>query len=255
MQSLLFLALLASAASDTRTATYRTACAPAAYEAWSIQFEADGSSKAGHDRSNLYCYYDGRADMSEYRGLDKSNQPYYHGVSVTIWNDDRSIGRSLWAMVGTDGYTDIELRWDGDKLVSETEGREPQGTFLGRTTSEFHPGGDFKFVMERSYDGGETWISPRNTIEYLKTPTPPPALPENWAPQLSYADQFVGEGGMIILDGFAWGRFVENQDGAPVGFTFASVAPKGDGWVWRTLNWTFEDGVADISDIPLGSPE
>ncbi|NOX94507.1 MAG: hypothetical protein GXP04_05250 [Alphaproteobacteria bacterium] len=242
---------MVSTESSAEIVTYRTHCEPATFEARSVEYNADGTSRGEHNRSNTYCFYAGDADMSEYRGIDKNNQTYYHGVSVTIWDKNREIGRTLWTMVGADAYTDIHLLWEDGKLSSEGLGHESKRSFLERASTEFYPGGDYKFVMDRSYDGYD-WISSRNTIEYLKTPMLPPDLPSEWAPRISYGVHFVSEGGgVIILDGNAWGKFIENEQGEPIGFIFASVAPKNGSWVWRTLTWTFKDGIADVIDAPL----
>ena len=227
-------------------------CEPATFEAWSTVFDAAGNSQSNHDRSAQYCFFDGRADLVEYRSLDANGRAVFHGVSVTIWNAERSGGRTLWAMVGVDGWTDIQVHWQDRQLVSTGQGHDPEGAFDERWTTTFTPGGDQHFVMDRSFDGGQTWVAPKNIIEYLKSTALPGPLPGEWSPQLAaFAPGLVDDGGMIILDGNAWGKFIANDSGEPVGFVFVSVAPKDGGWVWRTLAWTIDDGVTDVADTPL----
>lgn len=227
-------------------------CEPAVFEAWSTVFDSEGGSKSNHDRSTQYCFDDGRADIAEYRSLDATGRAVFHGASITIWNAERTAGRTLWAMVGVDGWTDIKLRWQDQKLVSDGKGHDPEGEFIERWTTTFTPGGDQHFVMDRSFDGGESWVAPKNIIEYLKTTAKPWPLPTEWSEQFApFAPHLVGKDGMIFLDGNAWGKFTHNNRGEPVGFRFASVAPKDGQWVWRTLTWSYDEGVTDVADTPL----
>lgn len=252
MLQLIILAAMLLAASEVPDNAAAPACEPAVFEAWSTVFDGDDGSQSNHDRSALYCFDDGRADIAEYRSLDATGQAIFHGASITIWNAERTAGRTLWAMVGVDGWTDIQVRWQDQKLVSEGKGHDPQGRFIERWTTTFTAGGDQHFVMDRSFDGGDTWVAPKNIIEYLKSMAKPWPLPTEWSEQFApFAPQLVGDGGMIFLDGNAWGKFTRNDRGEPVGFTFASVAPKDGQWVWRTLTWSYDEGVTDVEDVPL----
>lgn len=224
-------------------------CEPAVFEAWSTVFDQAGGSQSNHDRSTQYCFHDGRADIAEYRSLDSHGRAVFHGASITIWNEQRDRGRTLWAMVGVDGWTDIEVRWQNQELVSTGKGHDPEGAFDERWTTTFMSGGDQHFEMDRSFDGGTTWVAPKNVIEYLKSEAVPGPLPAQWSPQfVDFAPDLVDEGGMIFLDGRAWGKFLLNSRGEPTGFRFASIAPKDGHWVWRTISWSFEEGVTDVSD-------
>ena len=228
------------------------ACEPAVFEAWSTVFNAAGESQSSHDRSAHYCFHDGRAEIAEYRSLGANGNAVFHGASITIWNDAHDGGRTLWVMVGVDGWTDIKIRWHDQKLVSEGKGHDPEGAFIERWKTEYTPAGDQHFVMDRSFDDGATWVAPKNIIEYLKSTATPGPLPTEWSARFAaFAPTLVDDGGMIILDGTAWGRFTENGRGEPTGFTFASVAPKDGQWVWRTISWTVDEGVSDVSDTPI----
>jgi hypothetical protein len=227
-------------------------CEAAVFEAWSTVFDAAGGSQSNHDRSAHYCFDDGRTEIAEYRSLGADGNVAFHGASITIWNAGRSKGRTLWVMVGVDGWTDIQVRWQDPELVSTGKGHDPEGVFLERWTTTFTPGGDQHFVMDRSYDGGTNWIAPTNIIEYMKSTAQPVPLPTEWSPQFSaFAPDMVEADGMILLDGNAWGKFTRDSLGAPAGFKFASVAPKDGQWVWRTISWTYEKGVTEVSDTPL----
>ncbi|WDI30501.1 hypothetical protein PUV54_11085 [Hyphococcus flavus] len=244
--------LLAADTSATDLPNYRHACENATFEAWSTSFNEDSSSSSNHDRTAQYCFYEGRGEISEYRSLGQSGEPVFQGASITLWDNDRSVGRTLWVMVGVDGHTDIQLRWEGARLMADGKGHDPKGEFIERWSTDFSRGGDQHFEMSRSYDGGETWIEPFNIIEYLKTPTAPPPLPSEWSQQFeAFAPNLAPEGGMIFLDGTAWGKFSLDDNGSPVGFQFASVAPKNGDWVWRLMSWTFENGIISVDDTSL----
>lgn len=252
MLQLFAIAALSLAAAEIPDSTAAPACEPVIFEAWSTVFDGKGGSQSNHDRSAHYCFDDGRADIAEYRSLDVNGRAVFHGASITIWNADRSQARTLWAMVGVDGWTDIRVRWLDGELVSTGKGHDPEGAFLERWTTTFMPGGDQHFRMDRSFDDGESWVAPKNTIKYLKSTARPAPLPTEWSEQLAaFAPAIVADGGMIFLDGTAWGRFTRNDAGESTGFMFASVAPKDGQWVWRTLTWTYADGVTDVSDTPL----
>jgi hypothetical protein len=252
MLNLLAAASLLLAEPETQGNAAAPACEPAVFEAWSTVFDATGESQSNHDRSTHYCFDDGRAEIAEFRSLDANGRAVFHGASITIWNAGHSQGRTLWAMVGVDGWTDIQVRWQDEQLVSTGKGHDPEGAFLERWTTTFAPAGDQHFVMDRSFDGGATWVAPKNVIEYLKSTAQPDPLPAEWSPRFAdFASALVDEEGMIFLDGTAWGKFTRNNLGEPVGFTFASVAPKEGQWVWRTMSWTYEDGVTGVLDTPL----
>ena len=115
-------------------------------------------------------------------------------------------------MVGVDGWTDIQLRWEGEELQSAGVGHDPEGAFLERWTTRFQPGGDEHFVMSRSYDDGASWRSPTNVIEYLRSTAALPRLPARWSEAFAgFAPARVPEGGMILLDGNAWGAVPTRQ--------------------------------------------
>ncbi|NJM35907.1 MAG: hypothetical protein HC850_15815 [Rhodomicrobium sp.] len=232
-------------------APWRYGCEPGVFEAWSTVFAADGTSQSSHDRATQYCFHEGRVEITEYRSLNDKGETVFRGASITVWNADLSKGRTLWAMVGVDGWTDIRLRWEDGDLVSEGEGHDPEGAFLERWRTTFAPGGDQHFVMDRSYDAGKNWTAPKNIIEYLKSTAPPPPLPDTWTEQFAFAEGLVGDDGVIFLDGTAWGAFTLDKKGAPNGFRFASVAPKDGTWVWRTLTWSAAKGVVNVEDAPL----
>lgn len=240
--------LFAATLSDT-VAAYRDACEPVVMEAWSTSFGPGGAAQSSHDRATQYCFYNHRAEISEYRVLGETGAPVFHGASITIWKEGRSAGRTLWVMVGVDGHTDIQLQWNGPQLTANGVGHDPQGEFIETWTTDFIRGGDQHFEMNRSYDGGKTWIAPFNTIEYLKTPAVPPPLPTQWSENFSaFAPALVEPSGFILLDGNAWGDFSLDGDGAPAGFTFASIAPQDGVWVWRTIEWSLDAGVLSVSD-------
>lgn len=155
-------------------------------------------------------------------------------------------------MVGVDGWTDIQLRWEGEELQSAGVGHDPEGAFLERWTTRFQPGGDEHFVMSRSYDDGASWRSPTNVIEYLRSTAALPRLPARWSEAFAgFAPARVTEGGMILLDGNAWGQFQLDSEGAPEAFRFDTVAPNDGGWVWRSIRWHLHEGISEVLDQPL----
>ncbi len=233
-----------------QTMPYAEACTEGVWESWSETRTASGEMAGNHDRSNRYCFHDGRAELAEYRSLGPDNQPVFHGVSLTVWNEDRSAGRTLWAMVGDAGYTDIGQAWQDGELATHGDGFDASGAFSERARYRFAPGGDFRFEMDRSFDGGESWTAPTNIIHALRTSQPPAPLDNDWHPQIAgFAAARTGENGTIILDGLAWFDWIEGPDGAPVGARFASPVRVEDEWVWQTLTWT-ADGV-ETDRIPL----
>jgi hypothetical protein len=229
-------------------------CKEGVYSALSTIFKESGESQTSADSSTRYCFYKGQGEVAEYRSLDTEGNVIFRGVSITLWEPSFTYGRTLWAMVGVDGWTDIQLHWDEKKLVSKGQGHDPQGSFLERWSTTFAENGDEYFVMDRSYDNGLHWIAPTNVIEYISRKIPLPSLPTHWSSHFAtIAPKDVNDDGIIILDGKAWIKFNLSPLGKPLSVIFASVAPKDNELVWRRLEFSAEEGIVSVVDSALAN--
>ena len=70
-------------------------------------------------------------------------------------------------MANVSGETVIEGGMVDGEFHMKGEGRDPGGAFLERARYYDISEDGFRFFMERSYDGGENWISPFN--EFVAT--------------------------------------------------------------------------------------
>ncbi len=132
---------------------------------WSIEsldIRPDGTYAKTRALSHAYAFLDGTAIMDEWRSLDGSDKVIFRGASFrTYLPGDRS-WQILWMMSGVQGQTVIQARKVGDEIHMEGKGEDPGGRFLERARyHDITPNG-YRFSMDRSYDGGATWISPFN---------------------------------------------------------------------------------------------
>jgi hypothetical protein len=68
-------------------------------------------------------------------------------------------------MAGRKGLTDIQAEWKDGKLVGKGEGYDGYGSFKERFEYYNISDNSYTFRMDRSYDGGETWLKNFNRIE------------------------------------------------------------------------------------------
>ncbi len=127
--------------------------------------QRDGSYSSHKANSKVYYALDGFAIMDEFRALDDQNQVVFRGVSFRTFVPATGKWSIKWVMANESGMTDIVAEFKDGTLVMEGKGTDGFGPFLEKAVyfdiSEDH----YSFKLDRSYDGGQTWIEGMNLIE------------------------------------------------------------------------------------------
>ncbi len=202
--------------------------------------------------STVTCLLDGRLEVAEYRAFAPDGTVVFRGVSFHAWEPEREKRTTLWAMLGDPGHTVLVEHMEDDELLSEGDGRDLRGTFQETSTTTFDDEGGYRFEMNRTYDGGATWIEPFNVIEAVKladrAPEPTPLTkPTREAKQAAG----VSSKGAPLLDGLAE---VETRTETAEGHTrrfvrFSARYARPDRW--RTLEWELGELEVASEDHPI----
>ncbi|MGE0552835.1 MAG: DUF1579 family protein [Gemmatimonadales bacterium] len=137
---------------------------------WSLALEdrqPNGSIRRSRGTSEVRLVLDGRALQDDFRALDAAGRVVFRGTSFRAPNP-RTGGWSIkWMMVGDPGYTIIEAVFDsaGRTLTGTGRGEDLAGRFEERFVYRFHGADRYEFDMDRTYDGGKSWIVGFSRIE------------------------------------------------------------------------------------------
>ncbi len=132
------------------------------WEIVSKDIQHDGSYAMSKARSKAYKFLDGAAVMDEWRSLGQDGSVVFRGASFRTWLPREKKWRIVWMMANVNGQTIINAEKVGDEIHMNGAGEDPGGKFLERARYYDINDNGFKFFMERSYDGGENWITPFN---------------------------------------------------------------------------------------------
>lgn len=138
---------------------------------WNItssDYMPGGSYAISRATSKAYAILDGAAIFDEWRSLDEDGNVVFRGASYRTYLPRQNKWRILWMMAHVDGETVIDAKKVGDEIEMQGEGEDPYGKFLERARYYDISENGFKFTMDRSYDGGETWITPFNEFEAVR---------------------------------------------------------------------------------------
>ena len=135
---------------------------------WDLEttdIQPDGSFKKGKARSEVKYILDGYAMQDNYLILNSSDEIVFRGTSIRSYNPRTDKFQIVWIMPGYKGITDIQAEWKEGKLISTGKGYDYAGEFLERFEYYDIKKNSYSFKMDRSYDGGETWIENFGRIE------------------------------------------------------------------------------------------
>ena len=117
-----------------------------------------GGMIKGRARSVVEYILDGKAMKDDFYGLDPASNVIFRGTSIRSFNATTGKFQIVWIMPGITGITDISAEWKDGKLVSTGKGYDSMGEFLERFEYYNITSDSYSFRMDRSYDGGKTWI-------------------------------------------------------------------------------------------------
>lgn len=138
------------------------------WEITSSDYMPDGTYAVSKATSKAYAILDGAAIFDEWRSLNENGDVIFRGASYRTWLPREEKWRIIWMMAHVDGETVIDARKVGDDIVMQGEGDDPMGAFHERARYYDISENGFKFTMDRSYDGGKTWITPFNEFEAVR---------------------------------------------------------------------------------------
>ncbi|MCB1043432.1 MAG: hypothetical protein KDC35_10855 [Acidobacteria bacterium] len=125
----------------------------------------DGSYTSHKATSTVYRALDGYALLDEFRAYNDQNQVVFRGVSFRTYIPETGKWAIKWVMANEAGMTDLTAEYKNGELVMEGKGSDGMGAFLERAVYYNISADHYSFKLDRSYDGGKTWIKGMNLIE------------------------------------------------------------------------------------------
>lgn len=123
-----------------------------------IDVQPDGNFMRGKARSIVKYILDETAMQDDFISFNRSGEVVFRGTSIRSYNPRTDKFQIVWIMPGIMGITDISAEWKDGRLVSTGKGYDGGGEFLERFEYYDITDDSYSFKMDRSYDGGETWI-------------------------------------------------------------------------------------------------
>ncbi|WP_420580793.1 hypothetical protein [Reichenbachiella sp.] len=128
---------------------------------WELTTKAsrpDGSVMMGKARTKAYYILEKAAIQDDFYALDANDNVVFRGTSIRSFNQQTGKYQIVWVMPGISGITDISGVMSNDRLVTTGKGYDSNGEFLERFEYYDIKPDSYSFKMDRSYDGGETWL-------------------------------------------------------------------------------------------------
>jgi len=124
---------------------------------WEVRAIGQDDSTPPHGRMSAHYILDGTMLQADYRGLGPQGEVGFRGTSLRTWDPVARLFTMKWAMSFDKGYTIIEAHVEDGDLVSTGKGEDRAGAFVERYRFFDFSEDAFKFEMERSYDGEQSW--------------------------------------------------------------------------------------------------
>lgn len=226
-------------------------CEPTHWDLVNLNLMDDGMMQEQPARVMRYCLFDGDLQMDEFRVYNDDGQTVFWGVSFYQSGTMGAATNALWIMVGDPGISDLHNVLLTDQLGTTTgTGTDARGEFLERSATVHHDNGDYDFYLARSYDDGETWLSPINIINAGFVSHDVPDLPEGLVPVMQEGADATNvdlADAMFILDGTALVRVRENDGERSIVFASRYWNPDR----WREVEWTISTGEISVTEAPF----
>ena len=124
---------------------------------WEVRPQSVDDSAPPAAKMHGYYVLDGFAIQADYRGLDRNGKTVFRGTSFRTYDVANKQFSMKWMVANRSDYTLITGKMDREDLVSTGQGRDARGEFQERYRFYDIEQDNYKFKMERSYDGGKTW--------------------------------------------------------------------------------------------------
>jgi hypothetical protein len=129
---------------------------------WDIEMLVmpEGASAGRRAISNVHHILDGAALLDEIRHLDASGQVNFRGASFRTYVPDSDRWYVVWMMANVEGYSELHAEVVDGEIRTTGQGRDPGGELVERGRYYDISADGYSFTLDRSYDGGKTWIRP-----------------------------------------------------------------------------------------------
>jgi hypothetical protein len=94
------------------------------------------------------------------RHVDEAGRINFRGAAFRTYLPDRDRWYVLWMMANVEGHTELEARVVAGEVHTMGKGRDPMGELMEKGRHHDIAGDGYSFTLERSNDGGRTWIRP-----------------------------------------------------------------------------------------------
>lgn len=130
--------------------------------AWDIRMLAmpEGSEVGRRAVSQVHRILDGTALLDEIRHIDEAGRINFRGASFRTYIPDTDAWYVVWVMANVEGFSELRAEVLDGEVRTTGHGRDPGGVLIERGRYYDMSSGGYSFTLDRSYDGGATWISP-----------------------------------------------------------------------------------------------
>lgn len=120
----------------------------------------EGTTVGRRAISHVRRILDGTALFDEIRHVDEAGQVNFRGASFRTYVPDSDGWYVVWMMANVEGYSALRAEVvDGD-VRTAGQGSDPGGELIERGRYHDISADGYSFTLERSYDGGRTWMRP-----------------------------------------------------------------------------------------------
>lgn len=120
----------------------------------------EGTTVGRRATSQVRRILDGTALLDEIRHLDEAGQVNFRGASFRTYVPDRNEWYVVWMMANVEGYSELRAEVVDGEVRTSGRGRDPGGELIERGRYFDISADGYSFTLDRSYDGGKSWIRP-----------------------------------------------------------------------------------------------
>jgi hypothetical protein len=130
---------------------------------WDIDMEVvpQGAPIGQRATMRAYQFLDGTAILDEWRHFDQAGDDVvFRGAGFRTFVPGTDRWYVVWMMAEVEGYSELSAEFVHGELRTTGRGRDARGQLVERGRYFDISDRAFSFTLERSYDGGTTWIRP-----------------------------------------------------------------------------------------------
>ena len=120
----------------------------------------EGSTVGRRAISHVHRILDGTALLDEIRHMDEAGKVNFRGASYRTYVPDRDAWYVLWMMSNIEGCSALRAETVDGEIRTTGQGSDPGGGLMEQGRYYDISADGYSFTLDRSYDGGKTWIRP-----------------------------------------------------------------------------------------------